>query len=120
MDIRRDPDPAATDWLDQLLADDARQHRDVYIADDGFTAATMAALPAPATAPAWRKPFVVTLWGIAAVAIALSMPSIVMDVVREAYRLLAAYPVSLSGMAGAAFAIGALFCVATAFTLRQP
>jgi hypothetical protein len=119
MDTQRASDPAA-DWLDQLLADDGRLHRDAYIADDGFTAATMARLPAPSTAPTWRKPFVVSLWGIAAVALALAMPSLYMDVMREAYRLLAAHPVSLSGMAGAAFAIGALFCAATAYTLRQP
>lgn len=118
MDTQRDSDPAA-DWLDRLLADDGRLHRDAYIADDGFTAATMAALPAPVAAPAWRKPFVAGLWGIAAIALALSMPSIFMDVVREAYRLLAAYPVSLSGMAGAALAIGALCCAATAISLRQ-
>jgi len=107
------------DWLDQLLAEDGRLHRDAYIADDGFTAATMAALPPPVAAPAWRKPFLASLWAVAAIALALSMPSLILDVVREAYRLLAAYPISLSGMAGAALAIGAVFCAATALTLRQ-
>jgi hypothetical protein len=102
-----------------LLAEDGRLHRDTYIADEGFAAATMAALPAPVAAPAWRKPFVASLWAIAAIAVALLIPSLFLDVVREAYRLLAAYPISLSGMAGAAVAIAAVFCAATALTLRQ-
>ena len=60
-----DSPAAGDDWLDRLLADDASEHRDLYVADDGFTARVMAALPAPVTAPAWRKPVVVALWGVA-------------------------------------------------------
>ena len=122
MESQRAPDlaPAEADWLDQLLAEDARVHRDAYIADNGFAAAVMAALPAPVTVPAWRKPFVAALWGVAAIGIALALPSLVLDVAREAYRLVAAYPISLSGIAGAALAMGTLVCAATAITLRQP
>ena len=104
MNTQPDADPASAeaDWLDRLLVEDGRVERDAYIADNGFTASTMAALPAPVTAPAWRKPFVVGLWGIAAAGAAVAMPSLFLDVTREAYRLLAAYPISLSGIAGAA------------------
>ena len=65
----------------------------------------MAALPAPVVAPPWRKPFVIGLWSVAAAGAAVAMPSLFLDVAREAYRLLAAYPISLSGIAGAAVAM---------------
>ena len=111
-------DDAGSDWLDRLLADDARAHRDAYVADEGFTARVMQALPAPLTLPAWRKPVVLALWGVAAAGIAFAMPSAVLDVGREAYRLLAAQPVSLSGIAGALVAMIALTSAAGAYTLR--
>ena len=111
-------DDIGGDWLDRLLADDARAHRDAYVADEGFTARVMQALPAPLTLPAWRKPVVMALWGVAAAGVALAMPSAVLDVGREAYRLLAAYPVSLSGIAGAVVAMIALTSAAAAYTLR--
>jgi hypothetical protein len=106
------------DWLDRLLADDARAHRDAYVADEGFTARVMQALPAPLTLPAWRKPVVLALWAVAAAGIALAIPSAVLEVGREAYRLLAAQPVSLSGIAGAVVAMIALTSAAAAYTLR--
>lgn len=112
-------DGAGGDWLERLLADDARAHRDGYVADDGFTARVMQALPEPVTLPAWRKPVVLTLWAVAAAGIAVAMPSAVLDVGREAYRLLAAQPVSLSGIAGAVVAMITLTSAAAAFTLRS-
>ena len=74
--------------------------------------------PAPLTLPTWRKPVVLALWGVAAAGIALAVPSAVLDVGREAYRLLAAQPVSLSGIAGAVVAMFALTSAAAAYTLR--
>jgi hypothetical protein len=62
-------DNTGGDGLDRLLADDARAHRGSYVADDGFSARVMSALPpplAPITLPAWRKPAVMALWGVAA------------------------------------------------------
>ena len=112
-----DTGSAGGDWLDQLLDDDARAHRDAYVADEGFTARVMQALPAPLTLPAWRKPVVLALWGVAAAGIALAMPSAMLEVGREAYRLLAAQPVSLSGIAGAVVAMIALTSAAAAYTL---
>lgn len=112
----------AGDWLDRLLADDARTERAAYIADDGFTARVMLALPAlpaPLTLPAWRKPVVLALWGMAAAGLAFAMPSAMLEVGREAYRLLAAQPVSLSGIAGAVVAMIALTSAAAAYTLYE-
>jgi hypothetical protein len=107
------------EWLDRLLADDAQAHRAAYVADDGFTARVMHPLPAPFALPAWRKPVVLALWSVAAAGIAVAMPSVVLEVGREAYRLLAAQPVSLSGIAGAVVAMIALTSAAAAYSLRD-
>jgi len=123
--MNRDPQTTdsaadADDWLDGLLAADAAEHRAEYVADDGFTARVMAKLPAPMLAlPAWRKPVLVALWAVAALALAIAMPGAVLEVGRSAYRLLAAQPVSLSGIAGAAVAMVGLTWAAAAYTLRR-
>jgi hypothetical protein len=117
----RAPDPVSTtsgDWLDRLLDADARDERSSYIADQGFTARVMHALPAPLVLPAWRTPAVVALWGVALAGISLALPGAALDVAREAYRLLGAHPVSLSGMAGAILFAGALSWSAAAYALR--
>ena len=106
------------DWLDGLLAADARKVRSSYIDDQGFTARVMHALPVPLTLPAWRKPAIVALWGVALAGVALALPGAALDVAREAYRLLGAHPVSLSGMAGAILFAGALSWSAAAYALR--
>jgi hypothetical protein len=108
----------ARDWLDGLLESDARDDRAAYIADAGFTARVMNALPAPLTLPAWRKPAVVVLWGVALAGISLALPAAAVDVAREAYRLLGAHPVSLSGMVGALLFAGALSWSVGAYALR--
>ncbi len=107
------------DWLDRLLVADAREERSAYIADEGFTARVMQLLPATLALPAWRKPVVIALWGVALAGISLALPSAVLDIAREGYRLLGAQPVSLSGMAGALLLAGALSWSAAAFTLRN-
>jgi hypothetical protein len=106
------------DWLDGLLDADARDERSAYIADEGFTARVMQALPVSLALPAWRKPAVVALWGVALAGISLSLPAAALDVAREAYRLLGAYPVSLSGMVGALLFAGTLSWSAAAYALR--
>ena len=110
--------PPGDDWLDGLLSADAREGRSSYIADQGFTARVMDSLPVPLALPAWRRPAVVALWGIAAAGISLAVPGTALDVAREAYRLLGAHPVSLSGMAGAILFAGALSWSAAAYALR--
>ena len=108
----------ARDWLDGLLESEARDERSAYITDAGFTARVMQALPAPLALPAWRKPAVMALWGFALAGIAFALPAAAVDVAREAYRLLGAHPVSLSGMVGAVLFAGALSWSAAAYALR--
>ena len=107
------------DWLDRLLQADARDSRSSYIADQGFTARVMHALPAPLTLPAWRKPAVLALWAVALAGISAALPGAALDVAREAYRLLGAHPVSLSGMVGALLFAGALSVSGAAYALRS-
>ena len=89
------PEPE-TDWLERLLADDASAHARAYIDDAGFTAKVMAELPAPAALPAWRKPAVTALWAAVGLGLAFTLPSAAVDVAREAFRIFAAKPFSLS------------------------
>ena len=89
-----------------------------YIADDGFTARVMTALPAPCCAPAWRKPAVTALWGVAAVGLAVALPGAAVDVAREAFKLFAAKPFSLSEIA-AVLAVAGLGTWTTAFYAWQ-
>ena len=115
-DVRTDPADA---WLDRLLADDAAQHGDDYVDDAGFTARVMADLPAPATLPRWRKPAVTALWAAAGIGTAFALPGAVLDVSREAFRLLAAQPLSLSGIAAALIAVGVVTWTGTAPRLNS-
>jgi hypothetical protein len=112
--------PAGDDaWLDRLLAEDAAALRDSYIDDAGFTAGVLAALPAPVALPRWRKPAVTAMWTGAALAGALALPDAALNVVREAVRLVAAQPVSLSGMAALLTALAAATWAGTALALRR-
>ena len=106
------------DWLDDLLMADGADGRSSYVADEGFTARVMNALPVRMTLPAWRKPAIVALWGVALAGISFALPGAVLDIARESYRLLGAHPVSLSGMVGALLFAGALSFSAAAYTLR--
>ena len=90
---------ATADWLDHVLAEDARDHAGDYIADSGFSARVMAALPAPIVVPAWRTPVVTALWGVAAVGLAFALPGAAVDVAREAFKLFSAKPFALSEIA---------------------
>jgi hypothetical protein len=115
-DLRNDPADA---WLDRLLVEDAATHDADYLADAGFTASVMSALPAPALVPKWRKPAVTALWATAGLGIAFALPGAALDVSREAFRLLAAQPFTLSGLAAALFALGAVTWTGTAWALRR-
>jgi hypothetical protein len=117
-DLRSDP---ADGWLDRLLAADAATHRDAYLDDAGFTARVMTALPTPASAalPRWRKPAVTALWATAGLGLAFALPGTALDVSREAFRLLAAQPFSLSGVAAALVAFGIATWTGTAWAMRR-
>src|SRR3954452_13163287 len=106
MNDNRDPnDPLNDDWLDQAL----RQHagNDDYIGDDGFTARVMDALPAPVTLPAWRRPALTALWGMAALGAAVALPQMLPDLTHDVLHLLAAQPISLSQIGTAILALAA-------------
>jgi len=107
------------DWLDAALAADAREHGSSYLDDQGFTARVMAALPAPIAVPRWRKPALVALWGAAAIGTATALPGVALDAGREAFRLLAAQPVSLPQIVAVLAAIGAVTWSAAAWALRS-
>ena len=110
---------AGDDWLDSLLRADGREHRAAYVDDDGFTARLMAALPAPATLPAWRKPALAVLWAAAGVGIAVALPGAVTDVSREVLRVILGQSVSFTGIAAAVAALGAATWAAAAIALRN-
>jgi hypothetical protein len=117
--IESDARPEPADWLEQALAADAAQHRDAYIDDDGFTTRVMQVLPAPAAMPRWRKPALVALWIVAALALLAALPGAALDVAREAFRLASARPFSLSEVAVVIVALACVTWVAAAFALRR-
>jgi hypothetical protein len=113
------PANADDDWLDGLLREDGREHRATYIDEGGFTARLMAALPAPATLPAWRKPALTGLWAAAGIGIALALPGTVVDVAHEVLRVVIGQPVSFTGIAAGVVALGAATWAAAAVALRD-
>lgn len=120
MNLRSTPiSESHADWLDALLVSEAAEERAGYIADDGFSARVMQKLPAPVTAPAWRRPIVVALWLVAAALIATMLPGTVLDATREVVRLFAAIPFSLSTLGFGIVAIGIAMWTATAVALRR-
>jgi hypothetical protein len=115
-DLRPPGDDA---WLEGLLAADAAAARRDYIDDAGFTEGVMKALPAPAALPRWRKPAVALMWGAAGVAGAAALPGAVLDLTREAMRLVVTQPVSLSGMAGALVVLAVATWAGAALALQR-
>ena len=109
---------AADDWLERALVEDARDARAAHIDDGGFAASVMAALPAPVTAPRWRKPIEWALWGLAGLGAAAAVPELATDVAREMFRL-AAQPVSLPHVVAALVALGAMTWGGAAYVLRR-
>ncbi len=113
------PTNANVDWLDAVLYADGREHRAAYLDDAGFTAQVMAALPAPAALPAWRKPALALLWAVAGTGIALALPAAFIDVAHDIARLFVGHRVSLAGIAAGVVALGAATWVAAALALRE-
>jgi len=107
------------DWLDAVLHADGREHRAAYLDDAGFTARVMAALPAPAALPAWRKPALALLWAVAGIGIALALPAALVDVAHDVVRLFVGHRVSLAGIAAGVAALGAATWAAAALALRE-
>jgi hypothetical protein len=109
----------ADDWLDAALHADAREHHADYLADDGFTARVMAALPAPATLPAWRKRAVIGMWTAASVGIAVALPGVYTDIAREFLRVAVGHPVSLAQIATGVVMLGIGSWTAAVWALRR-
>ena len=110
---------ASDDWLDEVLRADARDHREGYLDDDGFTARVMSALPAPAVLPAWRKPALAALWAGAGIGIALALPAAIGDVAHEVLRVILAQRMSLTGIGASVLVLGASAWAAAAMALRN-
>jgi hypothetical protein len=107
------------DWLDAALRAEGREHRAGYVDDAGFTARVMAALPAPAMLPAWRRPARAALWVAAGVGIALALPGTAFDAIHDIGRVVLGQRVSLSGIAVTVTALGMAAWAATATLLRH-
>lgn len=118
--LMSDSPPAdAGDWLDALLAREAADHADRYIADEGFTASVMRALPPADALPAWRRTFVTALWLTAATLFAIALPGTALDVARGAVRLFAAQPFSLSTLATVIAVLALATWTGAAMALRR-
>jgi len=113
-----DADDTDDGWLEQALVADAREHAAGYVADDGFTAAVMARLPAPVTLPAWRRPVVVLLWLIAGGAVATALPDLLYDVFRGLAALVVGQPLTLSRVAVAAMLLAATLWSTIVYAMR--
>ena len=118
-DLPRIQSDTREDWLDCMLRDDGREHRATYLDDGGFTARLMAALPAPATLPAWRKPALTGLWAAAGIGIALSLPGTVVDFAHEILRVIVGQSVSFTGIAEGVLVLGVAAWTAAAVALRE-
>ncbi len=112
-----DQDRADNDdgWLEQALKSDAQAAG--YIADDGFTSAVMARLPAPATLPAWRRPAVALLWLVAAGALAALLPGLFYTVFGSLVTLFV-QPLTWSHIGVLLLAIGATTWSTLVYAMR--
>ena len=118
--MKAESDPTSPDWLEVALRSDAVEHAGAYIDDAGFTAKLMASLPSPIQSlPAWRKPAVVLMWGVAAAGACVALPKVAIDVGREAFGLLAAHPVSIPQIGVALALLGFATWSAAAYALRN-
>jgi hypothetical protein len=107
------------DWLDSALRAEGRDHRAAYLDDAGFTSRVMAALPAPAALPAWRRQALTALWAAAGLGIALALPGTVFDVAHDIMRVIVGQRVSLVGIAAGLATLGVATWAATAVALRN-
>jgi hypothetical protein len=107
------------DWLEQALRAQGAEHRSAYIDDDGFTRRVLAALPAPATLPAWRKPALIVLWLAAGIAVALMVPGWFESMFRGAVATFVGHRVSLAELGAGLLVMGALTWGALLYAARS-
>ena len=107
------------DWLDTALRTAGRDHRADYIADDGFSARVLSALPPAYPAlPAWRRPAIALLWLVATGAAIVAVPGLFDDVFRGAVGLLVSRPLGLRELAGMVALCAAFVWGATLYAAR--
>ena len=109
---------AGDDWLDRMLEEAGREHREAYIADDGFTARIMARLPAPTTLPAWRRPAIILLWVLAAAVPILVLPGVFDNAFRSAVAMLVGSRIGLADAAMLMAAFGVVTWSSIVYALR--
>ncbi len=120
MNERNDHTPEAADaWLEAALREDGREHRALYLADDGFTARVAAALPAQAALPAWRKPALALLWTVAGACLALALPDTLATAAQELLGLLGRHPVTLFDVVAGVLGLSVAGWIAAAVTLQR-
>jgi hypothetical protein len=111
-------DDAGDDWLDAALREDGARHRADYLEDGGFTAGIMAKLPPPAMLPAWRKPVLAAIWGVAGLGAVLALPGTAPDLVHEIARVFL-HPISTAQLVTGVSMLGIAAWAAAAFALKR-
>jgi len=99
---------AHDDWLEQVLRADAREHAATYLPDDGFTARVVGRLPRPAALPSWRRPVIIALWSIVAIAVIAALPIWFEDVFRGIVTLFIGQRIRVSDIATLLALLGAI------------
>ena len=110
---------AGDDWLDDVLRDAGRIHRDDYIADDGFTQSVMAKLPEAATLPAWRRPAVALLWVLSVGAAMVALPGVFEDLFRGAVAVFTGHRLGLPDIAAALVLFGGIAWSTLVYAMRS-
>ncbi|HZQ61604.1 MAG TPA: hypothetical protein VFC24_09665 [Casimicrobiaceae bacterium] len=118
-DDSHDARNAGDDWVEALLRADAKAHDDEYLGDEGFTARVMQAIAVPAALPAWRRPLLFALWGLAAAVIAMALPDTLRELSYDTLRVLASVTFSLRDVAVAVLGIAAASWAGTLYMLRR-
>lgn len=107
------------EWIESMLRADAHAHDGDYLADDGFTARVMQALPASVTLPAWRKPLLAGMWGAAGVGLAVVLPDTLRDAAQDVIRFVVTQHFSLRDIGVAVLAVAGASWAGTLYALRQ-
>ena len=109
----------ADDWLDNVLRDAGRIHRDQYIADDGFSRSVMAKLPEATALPAWRRPVIALLWVLAVGAVMMALPGVFEDLFRGAMAVFTGHRLGLPDIAAALVLFGGIAWSTLFYAMRS-
>jgi hypothetical protein len=109
---------ANLDWIERALKADAAEYAATYIADDGFSSAVMARLPAPVALPAWRRPALAILWLLAAAGVLIALPDLVYEVFRGLAAVVVGQPLTWSRIAAVLLLLGATTWSTIVYAMR--